>query len=175
MTETGPRDTRRSGNIAGARKKLTPERLVRDHASAVLGLCLAYTKNFHDSEDIMQDVFIQAFTKLDTLRDPARVRPWLLKIARRKCIDVSRKRRHSHPITEDIPERTSSANERLIHVHTAISRLPDAYRETIILYYMDGRNCADVARSLGITEVAVRRRLVRARLMLHDLLMEDES
>ena len=175
LTETGPRDTQRSGNIADARKKLTPERLVRDHASAVLALCLAYTKNFHDSEDIMQDIFIQAFTKLDTLRDHTRVRPWLLKIARRKCIDASRKRRHSHPITEDVSARQNSGNEHLIHVHSAISKLPDAYRETIILYYLDGRGCADVARSLGISEVAVRRRLVRARLMLHDLLVEDKS
>ncbi|MBN2313166.1 MAG: sigma-70 family RNA polymerase sigma factor [Sedimentisphaerales bacterium] len=175
MTETGPRDTRKSGNIAAARKKLTPERLVRDHASAVLGLCLAYTKNFHDSEDIVQDVFIQAFAKLDTLRDPTRVRPWLLKIARRKCIDASRKRRHSHPVTEDVPSQPNSGNEHLIHVHSAISKLPDAYRETITLYYLDGRDCAGVARSLGISEVAVRRRLVRARLMLHELLVEDES
>jgi RNA polymerase sigma-70 factor (ECF subfamily) len=175
LTETGSRDTRRIGKIAAAGKELTPERLVRDHASAVLGLCMTYTKNFHDSEDIMQDVFLQAFTKLDTLRDRSRVRPWLLKITRRKCIDASRKRRHSHPIAEDVPARSSSANEYLIGVHSAIAKLPDAYRETITLYYLDGRDCAGVARSLGISEVAVRRRLVRARLMLHELLMEDES
>lgn len=175
LTETGPRETRESGNIAAARKKLTPERLVRDNASTVLGFCMTYTKNFHDSEDIMQDVFLQAFTKLDTLRDHTRVRPWLLKIARRKCIDASRKRRHSNPITKDVSARLNSGNEHLIHVHSAISKLPDAYRETITLYYLDGRDCAGVARSLGVSEVAVRRRLVRARLMLHELLMEDES
>ena len=158
-----------------ARNELTPERLVRDHASAVLGLCMTYTRNFHDSEDIMQDVFLQAFTKIRALRDPTRVRPWLLKIARRKCIDASRKHRHSHPIAEDIPARPSADDEHIIHVHTAISKLPDAYRETIILYYLDGRDCAAVARSLGISEVAVRRRLVRARLMLHDLLVEVKS
>ncbi|MBC8217200.1 MAG: hypothetical protein H8E73_01930, partial [Planctomycetes bacterium] len=52
----------------------TPESLVRDHAMAVLGVCLANTKNLHDSEDIMQDVFLKAFLKLHTLRDPQRAR-----------------------------------------------------------------------------------------------------
>ena len=175
MTETGPRDTRRIANRVATREALTPEMLVYDHGSAVLGFCMAYTKNVHDSEDIMQDVFLQAFTKLDTLRDRTRVRPWLLKIAQRKCLDHYRKRRSSRPIAEDVPARPSSGNEQFVRVHTAISKLPDAYRETITLYYLDGRDCAGVARSLGISEVAVRRRLVRARLMLHELLMKDES
>ncbi|MHC4363507.1 MAG: hypothetical protein ACYSTZ_11825 [Planctomycetota bacterium] len=45
----------------------------------------------------------------------------------------------------------------------------------ISLYYLDGCNCAAVAMSLGITNAAVRRRLTRARLMLHELLAEDQS
>ena len=175
MTRAEPRDARKIAKTAAARNDLTPERLVREHASAVLGLCMTYTKNVHDSEDITQDVFLQAFTKLDTLRDHTRVRPWLLKIARRKCIDSSRKRQRSHPIVKDVPAQSGCDNERIVRVHTAISKLPDAYRETITLYYLDGRDCAGVARSLGISEVAVRRRLVRARLMLHELLVEDES
>lgn len=125
----------------------------------------------------MQDVFLQAFTKLDTLRNPARVRPWLLKIAKRMCIDNYRKRRSCYSIaeTEDVPARPDYGNEHIIRVHTAIAKLPTGYRETITLYYLDGRDCASVARSLGISEVAVRRRLVRARLMLHELLVEDKS
>jgi RNA polymerase sigma-70 factor (ECF subfamily) len=175
LTRAEPWDARKIAKTAAARNDLTFERLVRDHASAVLGLCISYTKNFHDSEDIMQDVFLQAFTKLDTLRDRTRVRPWLLKIARRMCIDYYRKRRPSTPIAEDVPARPDYDNEHIVRVHAAISKLPDAYRETITLYYLDGYDCAAVARSLGISEVAVRRRLVRARLMLHELLVEDKS
>ena len=173
LTGVEPRGTRRIVEIAAEKRDLTPERLVRDHASAVLGFCMTYTKNFHDSEDIMQDVFLQAFTKLDTLRDPTRVRPWLLKIARRTCVDYYRKRRSSCPITEDVPARPDGDNEQTARVHAAISKLPDGYRETITLYYLEERDCAAVARSLRISEVAVRRRLVRARLMLHELLVED--
>ena len=175
MTEAGPQNTRETAETANARKTLTPETLVREHASVVLGFCITFTKNLHDGEDIMQDVFLQAFTKLKTLRDHTAARPWLLKIARRKCIDHYRRRRPSHPIAEDVPARPDYGNERIMRVHAAVNKLPKGYREAVTLYYLDGRNCAGVAKSLGISEVAVRRRLVRGRLMLHDLLLEDES
>lgn len=175
MTEAGPQDTRKTAETANARETLTPERLVREHASVVLGFCITFTKNFHDGEDIMQDVFLQAFTKLRTLRNYTAARQWLLKIAKRMCIDRYRRRRPSYPISEDVPARPDYGNERVTRVHAAVSKLPKGYREAITLYYLDGRNCAGVAQSLGISEVAARRRLVRGRLMLHDLLLEDES
>ncbi|MHC4203925.1 MAG: RNA polymerase sigma factor [Planctomycetota bacterium] len=169
-------ETRRNAEMVDAGKTVTPEKLVRDHASVVLGFCMNFTKNFHDSEDIMQDVYLQAFTKLRTLRNPARVRPWLLKIARRMCIDHYRKRRSSYSLAEvDESARPDYGNEHIMRVHTAISKLPENYREAITLYYLDGRDCVGVASSLRISETAVRQRLVRARLMLHDLLLEDQS
>ena len=148
---------------------LSPEGLVRSHAALVLAVCLAYTRNRHDAEDAMQDAFVKAFRNLHTLRDANQVRAWLLQIARRTCIDHQRRRRPTAPIPEEVaaavPEKAAAED-----LHRAIARLPEEYRETITLYYLDGRSCAAVGQSLGITEAAVRQRLVRARLMLHDFL-----
>ena len=177
LTEAEQQDAREAAKKADAREALTPEMLVREHASAVLGFCITYAKDFHDGEDIMQSVFLKAFTRIDTLRDHTRARQWLLKIARRMCIDHYRKRRVRQPIAEAeaVPARADFGNEHITRVHAAVSRLPDGYREVISLYYLDGHDCAGVARSLGISNAAVRRRLVRARLMLHELLVEDRS
>jgi len=176
LTNDELKDSRRNAEIVEAEKTVTPEKLVREHASAVLGFCITFTKNFHDSEDIMQDVYLKAFTKLRTLRDITRVRPWLLKIARRMCIDYYRKRQTGYSLAEiDEPSRPDYGNEHIMRVHAAISKLPENYREAITLYYLDGQNCASVAHSLEISETAVRQRLVRARLLLHDLLLEDKS
>ena len=177
MTESQQQDGRRAAKTSNEGGNLTPEMLVRKHASAVLGLCIAYTKDFHDGEDIMQDVFLKAFTRIDTLRDQSRARQWLLKIARRMCIDHFRKSRTHHSIAEaeTVPARPEYCDEHSARVHAAVARLPEAYRDVISLYYLDGCNCAAVARSLGITSAAVRRRLTRARLMLHELLVEDKS
>ena len=169
-TESG---NKRKGKDANARNAITPQELVRKYASAVLGLCIAHTKNFHDSEDIMQDVFIKAISKLDTLRDTNRTRAWLMQIARRKCIDYHRSRPEAMPISEDIEAPVSEKEKQIRRLHDAISKLPDGYREPITLYYLSGQNCPSVAKALGISEDAVRSRLVRARLKLHEILSED--
>jgi RNA polymerase sigma-70 factor (ECF subfamily) len=177
LAEAERQDTRGAADTAAAGKTLTPEMLVREHAAAVLGFCIAFTKSVHDGEDIMQDVFLQAFAKLETLREPERVRPWLLKIAKRRCIDHFRKNRPSQSLTEarDVPSRPDYSDEHIHLVNAAVSKLPEGYRQVVTLYYLDGCNCSSVARSLGIREAAVRRRLVRARLMLHELIGEDKS
>lgn len=174
MSKAESRNSYEAENMAERNKTVTARMLVRKYASVVLGFCLANVKNFHDSEDIMQEVFLKAFTRLGTLRDPSRVRSWLLKIARRTCIDYYRQRRPAQKMPEDVAARPDYGNEHIIRLHTAISKLPKHYRETISLYYLDGQKCASVARSLGVKEAAVRRRLVRARLMLHDLLLEEQ-
>lgn len=175
MAQAEPRKKAKEADSDEGRGVLTPQMLVHRFASAVFGLCIANTKNLHDSEDIMQEVFVRAFEKLDTLKDPSRARPWLMKIARRMCIDCHRRRQTAQPIIDDIPAQPHYGSESIIRVHTAISKLPQKYREPIALYYLDGRKCAGVGETLGISEVAVRRRLVRARLMLHELLAEDKS
>ena len=174
MTKAESQNTCEDTNIVDLREGLTPETLVRNHAPAVLGLCLAHTQNMHDSEDIMQDVFLKAFTKLDTLRDPSRARAWLLRIARRRCIDHYRKRSSIEKRSGRAPSPSKNSDERILRLHRAISKLPDSYREPISLYYLNGRKCASVAKSLGISETAVRTRLARARLWLHEILLEDK-
>lgn len=175
MVEAESQNTCETANMTDSEKALTPEMLVRKYASMVLGVCLAQTKNFHDSEDIMQDVFLKAIKKFDTLRHHSRVRSWLLKITRRKCIDYYRSSRPTQKMPDDVAVPADSVTEQISCLHEAISKLPDGFREPITLYYLDGKKCAGVAKIIGISEDAVRRRLVRARLRLHELLLEGKS
>ena len=120
----------------------------------------------------MQEVFVTALTKLDQLRDHRKARAWLLQIARRRCIDHHRRTTPAALVSGDLPDRAAPDNPRIELLRAAIAQLPETYREAITLYYMDGRNCVGVADSLGISPAAARQRLVRARLMLHELLRE---
>ncbi len=147
---------------------------MRKYAQDVLGLCIAHTKNFHDSEDIMQDVFIKAISKLDTVKDTSRTRSWLMQIARRMCIDYHRNRPAIvEQLSENIESKTNEKEIQIQRLHNAISQLPEEYREPITLYYLKGQNCSATAKALGISEDAIRTRLVRARLKLHEILSED--
>jgi len=155
---------------------LNPEMLVREHASAVLSVCLAHTRNVHDGEDVMQEVFLKAISKLSSLRDHRLARAWLLQIARRTCIDRHRRAAHAPAcsgLSEDVAEPQRDTDDRIGRLHSAIGRLPEIYREPILLYYLNGHSCTSVAKSLGLSESAVRSRLARARLQLHEMLSED--
>ncbi len=123
----------------------------------------------------MQETFVKAFGSLGRLRDHERARAWLLQIARRVCIDHYRSKRPAGPLPEDVPARAESRDPRIDRLHAALDKLPADYRETISLYYLDGRDCAGVAATLGISPGAVRTRLLRGRVMLYDLLAEDQT
>jgi RNA polymerase sigma-70 factor (ECF subfamily) len=147
--------------------------LVRRHAAAVLAICLANTKRSHDAEDLMQETFMKAFAGLNGLRDSDKARPWLMQIARRLCIDHASRPKPASTIPDDLPARPETHDPRLERLHAALSELPDDCREILSLYYLDGRNCTGVAETLGITPGAVRMRLLRARVMLYDVLTRD--
>ncbi len=123
----------------------------------------------------MQETFTRALAGLGSLRDHDKARPWLLQIARRLCIDHSRQRRPAAALPDNLPARPGTPDPRIQRLHAALARLPDEYRETISLYYLDGRDCAGVAATLGVSPGAVRMRLLRGRLMLYDLLAEDKT
>jgi len=158
-----------------AAKAITPQELVRKYSQDVLGLCIAHTKNFHDSEDIMQNVFIKAISKLETLNETSRARAWLMQIARRMCIDYHRNRpAKAEQISENIESPSNENSKQISRLHEAISKLSEEYREPITLYYLNGQNCPSIAKTLEISQETVRTRLVRARLQLHKILSEDK-
>jgi RNA polymerase sigma-70 factor, ECF subfamily len=154
--------------------KLSASELIRTHGRSVLGMCLGCVRNRHDAEDLMQEVFLKAIRRLDSLKDSAKARAWILQIARRTCVDHHRRQRSTQPLDEALHAPSVQPEEEQAEwILQAVSKLPEEYAHTIALYYLDGRSCADTAASLGLTETAVRQRLVRARTMLHDLLRED--
>lgn len=165
----------RPETAAEDRSLATPDALFRAHSQAVFAVCLANTRNHHDAEDIMQAVFLKSIDKVSGLREATKVRAWLVQVARRLCIDFHRKRKPVESLSAEPPSPSSQDEGRSQRLHEAIQKLPQNYRETIVLYYLDGRKCSSVAASLGIAEPAVRQRLVRARAMLHDLLQEDRT
>jgi RNA polymerase sigma-70 factor (ECF subfamily) len=167
---------RPGSEVAAGAPDVTPAALYHCHARTVFAVCLANTRNYHDAEDVMQAVFLKATRKASSLRDPGRARAWLLQIARRECVELQRRQRPAEPLpVGSLPAPSDDhAVAQHLTLNRAILKLPAKYRETIILYYLDGRDCGSVAATLRTTEAAIRQRLVRGRAMLHTLLEEEK-
>ncbi len=147
--------------------------LYRAYGRMVHGILLSRVSRFH-VEDLVQDVFLVAWTRISTLRDPAAFGGWLAAIARNRAVDFARGERPTEPVAEDVPAPESWHAETL-SVLRALRSLPVAYRETLALRLVEGLSGPEIARMTGLTEGSVRVNLHRGIGMLRERLRNDEQ
>jgi RNA polymerase sigma-70 factor (ECF subfamily) len=143
--------------------------LYSEYAPMVHGLLLARVPA-SAVDDLLQDVFVQALRRLETLRDFARFGAWIAKIARNRANDYFRNSPSEEPLNDLEPAANSSATGDAREVLAAIRRLPDAYRETLVLRLVEGMSGPEIAARTGLTEGSVRVNLHRGMQQLRERL-----
>ena len=135
------------------------------HAIAVRG----YRLSEQDGEDVFQEVFLRAWTHIDSLRDDAAIRPWLGQLTRRLAIDRIRARsreiaRDDLDTLYDVPSADEVAGlDEALTVRRAIEQLPEIHRDIVDRFFIQGQRHATIAADLGIAEGTVASRIGRAR------------
>jgi RNA polymerase sigma factor (sigma-70 family) len=156
-------------------------RLVRRHQSLVCTVTYSSTGDLSASEDLAQETFLTAWRKLDSLRDPTRLRGWLCAIARNLALQWRRQRQgdvisgavsveqagHLESATPTPVQHALSA-ERASVVWGALNEMPEEYRIPLVLYYREQQSVGRVAEALDLSRSAVKSRLMRGRSMLKD-------
>src|SRR5262249_2671532 len=105
------------------------DRLYILYAPLVHGILLARVPRA-EVDDLVQDIFLDAYKKLDTLRDWAAFGPWIAMIARNRAIDFHRSSRETVELTDDVRSITDSPESRAMEVLEMIKELPHTYHET---------------------------------------------
>ena len=123
-----------------------------------------------DVDDLVQEVFVVAFERLASLRDPGAFGAWIATIARTKAIDHGRVARivssgDAAEVGREDPDR-AAAEEAL----AAIRTLPEAYRETLVLRLVEGLTGPEIAAKTGLTPESVRVNLHRGMALLREAL-----
>jgi RNA polymerase sigma-70 factor (ECF subfamily) len=120
------------------------------------------------AEDVVQETLIRAWKSKDELKDPAAARPWLLTIVRREHARLYERKRlptvdvDSIEALED-PALAIDGDAGLADLRGAILKLPDEYREPLVLQVLGGFSTSEIAKELNLTQAAVLTRLFRAR------------
>ncbi|MFD2045538.1 RNA polymerase sigma factor [Ornithinibacillus salinisoli] len=147
---------------------------------------LYIVKDEHLAQDVVQETFVKAFRKINTVKDGDKVGAWLGSIATRTSIDILRKRRNYLPLDNvNIDERVSNGVENFPVENIVEEKLlkellqknirilePSEYREIILLKYEYELKDREIAEVLGICTNTVKTRLRRARLKLKTILQE---
>jgi RNA polymerase sigma-70 factor (ECF subfamily) len=143
-------------------------RLYDGYARMVHGILLARAPRT-EVEDLVQEVFLYALRRLETLRDPAAFGGWLAMIARNRALDYHRHAQETEEVSEDITGPTSPETEAQA-VLAIIRALPEAYRETLILRLVEGMTGPEIAARTGLTPASVRVNLHRGMKLLREKL-----
>ncbi len=155
--------------------KTTLDHLMQQHGSRLLRLCALSLRDASLAQDAVQDTFLKAFKHFDQFRGEADALTWLTSIAINVCRDYRRTAWFRHvDMRQDADKLPHSADFPYPDdtVIQEVSRLPDKYREVILLHYYQGMKQKDVARALRISDRAVRQRLQRANAILRERLKE---
>lgn len=143
--------------------------LIVSYQRRIAGFIYAITGRSDSVEDLAQLVFIKMIRALGGLHDPAQFEPWLFRLARNTCIDELRKlklRRIFLPFAEEhanIPEPTGAVDsEELDALRHALQQLPPKDRALLALA-QEGRSQVEMAAAAGVSVMAVKARLHRAR------------
>jgi RNA polymerase sigma-70 factor, ECF subfamily len=154
------------------------ERLYREHADRVYGLCLRMSGDAVHATELAQDVFVRAWEQLDRLRPGSDAGAWLWRLATNVVLNAMRsdRRRLSRvaPVAEpgqlERSELGTPLPVRRLSIDAAIARLPDRAREVFVLHDVEGFASPEVSQLLGIAEGTVRAHLHRARALLREAL-----
>ena len=130
------------------------------------------------AEDVVQETMLRAWKSQDSLQDEGSAKPWLLTIIRREYARTFERKRFvtldvDELISKEEPTLAAADNEELAELRAAIFKLPDEYREPLVLQVLMGYSTAEIAAELGLTNAAVLTRLFRARKQLRALCGED--
>lgn len=145
--------------------------LYERYARLVHGILLARVPP-SDAEDLVQDVFLSALRKLHMLRAPGAFRGWLGAIARNRAIEYHRTAKERTELADSTAAARPSQSTRheALMALEAIRRLPEAYRETLILRLVEGLTGPEIARVTGLTHSSVRVNLCRGMALLREQL-----
>lgn len=120
-----------------------------------------------DREDAVQSAVEKAWSRALRLRDPEKLRPWLIRVLINECNDVGRRRRRE-VVTDALPEREAEAED--CDLREALLSLPERERMPLVLHYIEGFSIAEIASSLGCPLGTVLSRMDRGRRLLRERL-----
>jgi RNA polymerase sigma factor (sigma-70 family) len=156
-------------------------RIVARYQSLLCSLAYSATGSLSRSEDLAQETFVTAWKQLADLREPEKLRSWLCRISRNLTYDAVRREGrepihkaepleeiHESPAPEPLPSDYTVSQEEQAILWRSIERIPEIYREPLVLYYREHQSVQNVAAALDLSEDAVKQRLSRGRKLLHE-------
>jgi RNA polymerase sigma factor (sigma-70 family) len=156
-------------------------KIVAQYQSLICSLTYSATGSLRESEDVAQETFLIAWRQLKELREAEKLRPWLCGITRNLISNTLRRQEreptHEAETLEDVlsvkaseasPSEAAINSEEAAILWRSLERIPELYREPLILFYREQHSTERVAAALDLSEETARQRLSRGRKLLQE-------
>lgn len=152
--------------------------LYKAYYKPMYSICLRMVGNAVEAEDVMQEAFLSAFTKIDTYEGKVSFGAWLKKIVINRSLDQLKKRKVkfeelNEKIPDEEPVNLEISEIQMEQLKKAIQQLPDGYRVVLSLHLLEGYDHEEIAQILGISNGSSRSQYLRAKLKLRELLNKE--
>lgn len=174
-----PRKTPVSHHVTSKQRQF--DALTRAHAADLFRFAWWLCGQEALAQDLVQETLLRAWKNLHALRDAHAARPWLLTILRREYARTFERRRletvdiDDHDVGDESPDSDPVRHGQLADIRHAMGRLPQKYREPLLLQVLGGLSCEEIAAELDLTPGAVMTQLFRARQKLKKILNDHAS
>ncbi len=152
--------------------------LYQAYSKAMFNICRRMMGSREDAEDVLQNAFVDVYTKMHSFRGDSTLGAWIKRIVINQCInELKRRKMHFAEMTENIAEpivehyQPASDAAAVERIKGAIDQLPNGYRVVFNLYLMEGYDHKEIAQILEISEGASKSQYSRARRKLNEILL----
>jgi len=150
------------------------ETIVDRYQGRLLGFCRQMLSSTEDAEDVLQEVFVNAYKAMLADEREINLRPWLYRIARNRCLNYLRKPKADAQESMDmVPEVDAASTAEMVHnreefrqILSDVNKLPETQRSALLLREMDALSYEEIAAAMDTTVPSVKSLLVRARISL---------
>jgi RNA polymerase sigma-70 factor (ECF subfamily) len=160
--------------------------LYRLYSRAMYNICVRMLQQEQEAEDLLQESFVDVFTKLHTFKYQSSVGAWIKRIVVNNCINHLKR---SRLLIEELEDRHAAILEKedgltneeqpfpfeIGEVKKAIGELPDGYRVVFTLYLMEGYDHKEIAEILGVSEATSKSQYSRAKKKLREMLSTEAA
>lgn len=172
--------------VAGIKKgdELAFQEIMSRYTQKVFNLAMRLTRNQEDAEEVLQDVFVTVYNKIESFEGKSQFSSWLYRVTANTAFMKLRRRKSTESVSfEDLsanvkdnwvgqtPDENNIDYMSIKHelrdiIERAVARLPEEYKNIFVLRDIDGLSNEEVAEMMALTVPAVKSRLHRARMLL---------
>ena len=157
------------------REEQDVNRAIEQYGNTVRRLCMIHLKNYHDTEDIFQTVFLKYFLSSVVFENDEHEKAWFIRVTINACKDLLKSFFHRHTVPlDELLNQSEELTPDNSDVLEAVLSLPEKYRDVVYLYFYEEYSAVEISRILRKKTNTIYTLLTRSKKLLKEKLGGDE-